>query len=330
MGILHCDTPEVTVVIPAYNRDHYLAESIDSVLAQEFQPFEIIVVDDGSTDDTQKILSRYKGRIISIYQPNAGFAAARERGIRQARSPLIAFHDSDDLMLPGRLTAQVAFMGNHPQVAAVCGNAVVQGQEDTNYLKGQGVDFGDKDWVILENAFAKILLVNFMVDPASTIRRECFLEVGGYDKSLRVSADKDLWLRLAKCWPLACINQPFVWIRRELKDHLTASPAAISCQIRILDKYIRCRDLVDKEAFKGTKRRLWSEIKRYLCVNIENCFDQPWRSNVILWSVHLPWHKRLCLGFAVRLSDDTLSKAKSICNWLRKTIFRKLRTALRG
>lgn len=200
--------PIVSVIIPTYNRADMVAKSIDSVLAQEFQPFDIVVVDDGSTDNTREILSAYKDRIVSIYQPNAGFAAARTRGIQETSSSLVAFHDSDDVMLPGRLEAQVAFMREHPEVAALSGNAVIQRMEDMDYLEKCGIDFAGQPWVILDRPFQKLLCRNFMVDPASMVRRECFLSVGGYDLSLRSSADWDLWLKMARRWPLACMKMP--------------------------------------------------------------------------------------------------------------------------
>jgi hypothetical protein len=277
-----------------------VARSIDSVLAQEFQPFEIVVVDDGSTDNTREILSAYKNRIISIYQPNAGFAAARTRGIQETSSSLVAFHDSDDVMLPCRLEAQVAFMREHPEVAALSGNAVIQGMESVDYLENCGIQFGKEGWVIVERGFQKLLSRNFMVDPASIIRRECFLEVGGYDLSLRSSADWDLWLRMSRKWPLACIKMPCVWVRKHERN-LSSSPVEIACNIRIMDKALRCGEPLDQHALEAILKRLYGQIRCYVIQNLTGPSEPDWGIKAKRCAEHLPCHQRLLVGLTTML-----------------------------
>ncbi len=292
--------PRVSVIIPTYNRAHYLVESIESVLAQEFEPFEIVVVDDGSTDKTREILSLYKGRIISIYQPNAGFAAARTRGIQEARSSLVAFHDSDDIMLPGRLAAQVAFMDEHPEVAALSGNAVIQGMESVDYLENCGIQFGKEGWVIVERGFQKLLSKNFMVDPGSVVRRECFFEIGGYDLSLLSSADWDLWLRMSRKWPLACMKMPCMWLRRH-KGSLSQLPVGVACNIRVVDKALRCSEPLDQYALETILKRLFGQIRSYVVENLTGAAEPLWQAQARRCAEHLPWHQRLLVGLATTL-----------------------------
>ena len=101
--------PLVTVIIPTYNRVRYLREAIDSVLSQDFRDFELIVVDDGSTDATSDLMDAYSSRLRYIFQEHHGVSAARNTGIAHARGSLVAFLDSDDLWLPKKLSAQVDF-----------------------------------------------------------------------------------------------------------------------------------------------------------------------------------------------------------------------------
>ncbi len=107
--------PLVSVIIPTYNRGWCLSEAIDSVLAQDFQDYELIVVDDGSTDNTREILNGYEHEIIVLQQANKGVSAARNRGIAEAGGQLIAFLDSDDVWLPRKLSRQVDFFKLNPE-----------------------------------------------------------------------------------------------------------------------------------------------------------------------------------------------------------------------
>ena len=110
--------PRVSVIIPTYNRAGYLCESIESVLTQTYTDYEIIVVDDGSTDDTEEVLQLWiaDGTIHYVWQENRGESAARNHGIELAIGEYIAFLDSDDLFMPTKLEEQVAYLDNHPEV----------------------------------------------------------------------------------------------------------------------------------------------------------------------------------------------------------------------
>ena len=111
--------PLVSVIIPTYNREWSLNRAIDSVLAQDYKNFELIVVDDGSTDATPELLSTYGDAIVMIRQENSGVSAARNRGVKEAAGELISFLDSDDYWLPKKLTTQVDFFLSHPE-ALIC------------------------------------------------------------------------------------------------------------------------------------------------------------------------------------------------------------------
>src|SRR6266480_2329719 len=116
-------SPRVSVIVPTYNRAHVLGESLASVLAERDVDLEVVVVDDGSTDGTAALLAGLGDRRVRpVVRPHAGIAAARNAGIAAARAPYVAFHDSDDVALPGRLAVPLAFLGAHPEVDLVIQN----------------------------------------------------------------------------------------------------------------------------------------------------------------------------------------------------------------
>ena len=114
--------PKVSVIIPTYNRSKYVTKAIDSVLAQTYRDFEIIVVDDGSTDNTKEVLKPYTDRIKYLYQENTGVSAARNAGIRAAGGQWIAFLDSDDEWLPEKLSIQMDYLSRHNEIVAFITN----------------------------------------------------------------------------------------------------------------------------------------------------------------------------------------------------------------
>jgi glycosyltransferase involved in cell wall biosynthesis len=310
--------PAISVVIPTYNRADFLGESIDSVLAQDFAPYEIIVVDDGSTDSTVEVLAKYGDRIRVIRQANAGFAAAREAGIRIARAPWVAFHDSDDIMLPGRLLAQMEFVDAHPDVAVVTGNAVIQGYEHRDYLEACGVDFGKRSWVIYERPFEMMLEHDFIVDPASLIRRDRFLEIGGYDKSLPSSADWDLWLRMARRWSVACLRRPYVWVRRH-GGNISSTPAETIGNIRIIHKALGWGEPIAPAVRKKVLQRLYRLLKAYRVSEAEGKVSAHSRIDVGQFVARLPWCRRMTLRTLAAMPRGMIALLRRFRHLFRKT-----------
>jgi glycosyltransferase involved in cell wall biosynthesis len=169
--------PLVTVVVAVYNAERFLREALDSVLAQDYEPLEVIVVDDGSTDRSGEIARSYP-RLRYLRQENGGPAAARNAAIAFARGELLAVADADDVQLPHRLSLQVGYLLEHPEVSVTLGR-----QEWITPPPGAARDriWGDLDGVPLAS----------MVARARAVR-----EVGGYDPALRTAEDVDLLVRL--------------------------------------------------------------------------------------------------------------------------------------
>jgi len=197
--------PLVTIVIPTYNRAALLRETLDSVSAQTFRDYEIVVVDDGSTDHTAQMIARRAEPIRYFRQRNEGASSARNHGLREARGSLVAFLDSDDLWLPEYLQACVELLSRRDEVAMVYCDFTCIGQT------GQPVNGHRKfqhDGDVIERLFAS----TFVHTSCVTARRSVVLDAGGFDESLPTNEDYDLWLRLALQHPFGLV--PRVLCRR--------------------------------------------------------------------------------------------------------------------
>ncbi len=186
--------PLVSIVIPTCNGARYLAATLESVFAQTFRDFEVIVVDDASDDDTPAVLAPYRERICLLRrETRGGPAQARNTAIRQARGALIAFQDADDLWLPEKLELQVAFLENRPEIGVVYADfAVFDESGFTNLSKKQELG-GLPDGKI----FHHLLAGRFIGMATVMVRKSCLDKVGLFDESLTGAEDYNLYLRLA-------------------------------------------------------------------------------------------------------------------------------------
>jgi glycosyltransferase involved in cell wall biosynthesis len=220
--------PLVSVIIPTYNREQYLRKALDSVLAQTYQRFEIIVVDDGSTDNTRTMLSAYKESVRYVYQENQGISKARNTGIRNSHGDCIAFLDSDDYWLPEKTELQVALLQKHPEygmVASRCSSVRLDGSFREKNRPGTS------GWV-LENLFQ----ANFIRTSAAIIRKECFHEVGLFDEELKECEEYDLWLRMASQYPIGFINKSLAVYVDNAEGVSTDSLSGRLYRLKVLEK----------------------------------------------------------------------------------------------
>jgi glycosyltransferase involved in cell wall biosynthesis len=196
--------PKVSVVIPAFNSARYIREAIESVFDQDYCDYEIIVIDDGSTDSTLNIVKSYSSRINILTQDHKGPGAARNLGVHHAQGDYIAFLDSDDIWLYDKLRTQVAVLDAEPNLSFVCSEAFVFTDDDGV------IDLWQKDPNVTES-FECLLENNFITTLTVLMRRSCFKAVKGFDERLLNAQDYDLWLRLTMnkykfkyiCKPLA-------------------------------------------------------------------------------------------------------------------------------
>jgi glycosyltransferase involved in cell wall biosynthesis len=207
----------VSVVIPAYNCARYLPETIESALSQTLPPLEVIVIDDGSTDDTAELLGHYEGRIRYIRQRNMGISAARNAGIRVARGSLIAFLDADDIWFPSMLARQCEALSRTGAGVAHTGfyNWVSTTGEKVTPARDNSVFDG--------NCYRKFFW-NETGNPASAfmVRSSCFDTVGLFDEEIPGGCCEDLemWTRIARRFPFAYIGEPLL-LRRQHDSNIT-------------------------------------------------------------------------------------------------------------
>ena len=198
------DEPRVAVVVPAYNAEGTISRAIDSVLNQTYKNVEVVVVDDGSTDATAQVVCERCGPVILKRQSNAGAAAARNLGVSACSATIIAFLDADDEWLPDRLAKTVAPMAADPSIGLCYCSAVS--------VTGSGPAKLHNSSPLLARFPGAIAPPPFLCTPTATVRRECFDACGGFDESLRIWEDRDLFVRLAERFKVHHVDEPLVLI----------------------------------------------------------------------------------------------------------------------
>ncbi|HEY9796728.1 MAG TPA: glycosyltransferase [Leptolyngbyaceae cyanobacterium] len=200
--------PLISVVIPVYNNETTIQETIESVLSQSFSDLELIVINDGSQDSTLKIVSSILDPRLKVFSyPNAGLAATRNRGVSHASGEYISFIDADDLWTPDKLEAQFKALQANPQ-AAVAYSWTDWIDQSGQFLRPGGHISVNGD------VYAKLLVRDFVESGSNPlIRAEALAEVGGFDESLPAVEDWDMWLRLAARYEFVCVPSPQILYR---------------------------------------------------------------------------------------------------------------------
>lgn len=236
--------PGITVVIPTYNAAPYLRRALESVFNQTHPPREVVVVDDGSTDDTAAVISDYTSRVTYLLQSNAGPSVARNRGVSGATSMWVAFLDADDFWEVDKLKKQLDALARKPK-------AVLSYSDFT-------VRYGDgRERRVLTCPPDKLMpTIRFRCPfgpPMVLVSRSAFLRVGGFDPSLRNGEDWDLWVRFALMYGA----DGFAYVPESLTS-VCVAPGSLSQ--RTHDQFRQCRSLVEHRllaGLRGTERYVW-------------------------------------------------------------------------
>ena len=209
----------ISIIIPTFNRTEMLREAVGSVLAQDVfesgeQPFELFVIDDGSSLDTLRFLSEFEGKIKYIYRKHRGVSAARNHGLSLASGGLVAFLDSDDLWKPDKIRAQMSYMNTFPQAAACYTEEiwVRYGRRVNPHLKHRKYS----GWI-----FDKVLPLCLLSLSSAIFRKSVFDELGGFDEGLPACEDYDFGIRLAQKYPVHLITKPLIVKRGGHPDQLS-------------------------------------------------------------------------------------------------------------
>ncbi len=283
--------PPVSVVIPTYNSASAVREALESVLAQTYSDFEVIVVDDGSTDNTESVMRSFGDRVSYLKQDNRGAGAARNQGIQRSRGEYVAFLDSDDLWLPTKLAEQVPLLDRDSEIGLVYSDwAVVseQGETDSSHLRNLPAASG--------YVFDDLVQSGFILTSGTVVRRSCLDDVGYFDETLSIAQDYDLWLRICYRWKVALVNKPLV-TKRNWNGSLSSNlPKTAAERIMLFEKGLKSfRDMTPRS------RRL---VRRQVALNYWDLgyhhFDRMLlkeaRKNFISSLKH-DWTNRRALGY---------------------------------
>ncbi len=229
--------PKVDVIIPAYNAAKYLPEAIESVVAQTFEDWEILLVDDGSTDNTAEVVAPYLENLGSklkyIRKANGGLPAARNTAIRSSSAEFLALLDADDAWLPCRLSESLKSFEGRPQVG------LTYGFNDRIDPAGRVIDTFDSRQKNGEGFIAPYIYMRKVDLPCPTItfRRKCVDEVGLFDESLRATEDRDLWFRIALQYEVALVPKVIAHYRVSPNSMSTDPGRMLKAQLQFIEKY---------------------------------------------------------------------------------------------
>lgn len=248
---------KVSVIIPTYNRGPFLEKAVNSVLAQSSDDYEIIVIDDGSSDDTRTRMGKYSARVRYVYQDNRGPAAARNRGIEEAQYPFLAFLDSDDWFDRKKIEIQLEAMQKQPDY-------FISHTDEIWYRRGKLLNQKKKHLKPGGYIFARCLDLCAVSMSTVMVRRELFDMIGLFDEALPCCEDYDFWLRVSVRHPFLKIDKPLT-----LKDGGRSDE--ISVQFRVgMDKYriasictLLEKESLSPEQMELAKRQLANKSRVY-------------------------------------------------------------------
>ena len=264
--------PLVSIIIPTYNRADIISAAVSSALQQTYANKEVIIVDDGSTDDTCQRLSAFDGRIHLVRQANAGPSAARNAGVKASQGSILTFLDSDDLWLDSKIAKQVKMLQSVDETVPCClCNALI--------LRNSGKKVTSFDLAPIRARIEKGLWLNVtsilstrcvLFTQAAAVRRSAFEKIGGFDESLRIMEDHDMALRLSLEGPWTFLREPLVIYHYGLKGGLAEEARHDDLQICKSIERIVSNMLADKRIPEsGTRKylarshtKMWRHIER--------------------------------------------------------------------
>lgn len=268
--------PKVSVVIPTYNSEQFIRQTIDSVFNQSYHDFEVIVVDDGSSDRIDRIISSYGSRLTYIRKKNEGISVARNTGIAQAQGEYIAFIDHDDIWLPEKLEEQMALLEDNKAIGLCFSDAYIiseGGERSRNLFKICPPHSGI--------VFKQLLQENFIPVLTVVVKKEVFKKIGLFNPHYKIAEDWDLFLRITKQYPVAFINRPLAEYRVHKRSFSRQRGLICLESIEIINKYIETVDKTTAKRLKMKKRNFRLEAGMvYLCSGMKDVSRDYFLANV--------------------------------------------------
>ena len=244
--------PLISVIVPAYNAQSTIGETVESILNQTFTDFELIVVNDGSTDNTLDIVSSFNDPRLEVFSyPNAGVSASRNRGTSHAIGTYVSFIDADDLWTPDKLEAQIDALENEPQAAVAYSWTNLIDQSGRFLVRGKYATYSG-------NVYAELLVGNFLESASNILlRRQAFIDVGGFDETLSGAADRDFFTRLAARYSFVAVPRVGVLYRIGNSNSMSSN---------LLNQERDCLKVINK-AFENASESL-QPLKKKSLVNL--------------------------------------------------------------
>jgi glycosyltransferase involved in cell wall biosynthesis len=300
--------PSVCVVIPAYNSESTIRRALDSVAAQTLPPRRILVVDDASADATAEIAQDFTGANVEVVrlEKNLGAAGARNVGINKANTDLVAFLDADDEWLPTKLEKQVRLIASEPKCTFVsCGSDLISptGRNLGDIYRGQTVTAGDGAWkALLED--------NYVTTPSVLVWRKHLEELGGFNQSLKIAEDQDMWIRLAERGSLGYMFESLV--------HVHERPHSLSAGA-FNDQLLYTLPMIEGHIARLSHRLTRQEIKAIRgrrTLRIGQLAYSRGASDIGLQLIS----RSVKMGYGLRESILFLVSANSVAVWLKRNL----------
>jgi len=297
--------PAVSVIIPAYGVTSYIAEALDSVFAQTYTDFEVIVVNDGCPDSAglDAALCPYLDRIVYVKKENGGVSSARNAGVRVARAPLIALLDGDDAWTPDYLAVQTEFLRKHPQTDIVYSNGVLFG--DSPLAGRLGMDLSPSHG---EVNFESLVSCRCSVMTSVLARKAAILAVGGFDESLRRAEDFDLWVRVAHAGMKISYHEQAIWRHRHRNSGLSADAAAMrEAGLAALEKLSRTLSLsvAERAALAKAQQTFRADVIYYRMIDALQANDAAAALSELRRLLRARWRLKFALlGIGLRFAPQ--------------------------
>ncbi|MCT4508398.1 MAG: glycosyltransferase [Tepidibacter sp.] len=210
---------KVSVIIPTYNYGEFICDAIDSILKQTFKDYEIIIIDDGSIDNTKNIIKKYNDKISYYYQSNQGPASARNLGIKKSTGDYICFLDADDIFIQNKLETQVKLLDNNSNknIGLLYSDFLVVNQSLSLVIK----HYKCQKFISHNEAFKYLMKLNYINTSTVMIVKDYLLEVGLFNEKYKYLEDYDLWVKLGKNHEYLHLDQPLVKTRSHYKNYST-------------------------------------------------------------------------------------------------------------
>jgi len=293
------DLPGVSIVIPAYNYARFLPFAVESARSQDYPKFEVVVIDDGSTDNTAEVMKQYSAPVRYVYQENAGLSAARNSGIREAKYDFVMFLDADDELMPGMLRAcMTRFATLGPDFGLIgCDCVFVD-------IDGKPMKITRRHPESEREITVKDILLRTRFSPTGAVcRKEVFDKCGGFDTSLKSTEDRDMWIRIATHYRVWHMGRQLVHIRKH-GDNMSNNAARQSANmVVVLNKAYRSGAVPRSEFW------FWRQVfsyQRFQAALIFNGIRKPLPAfwNLLCSIAICPWyfnHRDLGYPFLFRL-----------------------------